>query len=213
MTVPASQVHLLNVTRNESEPALLLSAITEQQLVDWESEWRPKLFEAIRRLRDSGVERLHWPQSRHWDWRNKVATIRGMLSRSGFSIVCNDLTQGMMIVDSTKERCRVASQKGNHLVYVEYLENAPWNRPELFGSPQYRGVGSILIRAAVALSTELEFRGRIGLHSLPQADGFYANTCGMTDLGPDPNYVAELRYFEMTPEQAMAFVAKGGNAT
>ena len=49
---------------------------------------------------------------------------------------------------------------------------------------------------------------RVGLHSLPQADGFYTNTCGMTDLGTDPEHEG-LRYFEMTPEQARAFVRKG----
>ena len=80
--------------------------------------------------------------------------------------------------------------------------------PELFSPPRYRGVGSILIRAAVALREELEFHGRIGLHSLPQSNGFYANTCGMTDLGADPDHES-LRYFEMTPEQARAFIAKG----
>ena len=76
------------------------------------------------------------------------------------------------------------------------------------GPPRYHGVGSILIKAAVALSEDSEFHGRIGLHSLPQANDFYANTCGMTDLGIDPDYEG-LRYFEMTPEQARAFVAKG----
>ena len=54
----------------------------------------------------------------------------------------------------------------------------------------------------------MEFQGRVGLHSLPQANGFYANTCGMTDLGPDPHH-RELRYFEMTPVQAQEFIAKG----
>jgi hypothetical protein len=54
-----------------------------------------------------------------------------------------------------------------------------------------------------------EFKGRIGLHSLPQANAFYANTCGMTDLGFDQDYEG-LRYFEMTPGQAEAFIAKGG---
>jgi hypothetical protein len=29
------------------------------------------------------------------------------------------------------------------------------------------------------------FRGRIGLHALPQAETFYARNCGMTDLGND----------------------------
>ena len=60
----------------------------------------------------------------------------------------------------------------------------------------------------MALSEELEFQGRIGLHSLPQANGFYANACGMTDLGADADHQG-LRYFEMTPEQARAFVAEG----
>ncbi|MDE2887257.1 MAG: hypothetical protein OXR72_03525 [Gemmatimonadota bacterium] len=93
---------------------------------------------------------------------------------------------------------------------MKFVENAPWNRPELFTPPRYRGVGSILIRAAVALSDDLEFRGRIGLHSLPQATRFYAKTCGMTDLGTDLDYEG-LHYFEMTPEQAQAFVNKGGS--
>ena len=91
---------------------------------------------------------------------------------------------------------------------MEYVENAPWNRKELFDPPRYRGVGSVLIRAAVALSEDQEFHGRIGLHSLPQANSFYANTCGMTDLGTDPGY-HDLRYFEMTSKQARVFIAKG----
>ena len=131
-----------------------------------------------------------------------------MLAYPSFSIVCNGLTQGMMIVDTVKKRCRFDTQKGQHLVYVEFIETAPWNRAELFAPPRYRGIGSILIRAAIALSDDSEFHGRIGLHSLPQANGFYATTCGMMDLGADPDYQG-LHYFEMTPEQARAFVAKG----
>ena len=208
MTVRVRQVHLLNVERGQPEPAELWDAITEQQLTDWENEWVPELLKAIKRLEREGVERRHWPQSSHWDWRKKVETLRGMLASPGFSIVCDGLTQGMMIVDTVKKRCRISSQKGKPLVYVEFVENAPWNRRKLCDSPRYRGVGSILIRAAVELSEESEFRGRIGLHSLPQANSFYANTCGMTDLGVDPDYQG-LCYFEMTPEQARAFVAKG----
>ena len=210
MTVEISRVHLFNVGRGGSEEAELWDALTEQQLADWEGEWVPELFKAVQRLRRMGVDRRHWPQSRHWDWRKKIEALQGMLAHPGFSVVCDGMTQGMMIVDTTTKRCRIDSQKGRHLVYVEFVENAPWNRPELFDPPRYRGVGSVLIRAAIALSEELEFHGRIGLHSLPQANGFYANTCGMTDLGADPGY-ENLRYFEMTPERAWAFVAKGGS--
>ena len=208
MKVPVSVVHLLNVSSGVSEAAELLGDITEQHLDDWEGEWLPALYNAIQRLKRTGVATRNWPQSRHWDWRTKVNAIHGFLASPGFSIVCNGMTQGLMIIDTATHRCRVDRQKGKHLVYVKYVENAPWNRAELFDPPRYRGVGSILIRAAVALSEELEFHGRIGLHSLPQADRFYAKTCGMTDLGTDPRQ-EDLRYFEMTPEQARAFVTRG----
>lgn len=64
----------------------------------------------------------------------------------------------------------------------------------------------MLLTAAIALSYEEGFKGRIGLHSLPQADAFYRRI-GMTDLGPDPA-CQNLRYFEMTVEQARAFFEK-----
>ena len=203
-----SRVHLFNVERGEPKEAELWDAITEQQLTDWEGEWMPELFKAVQRLQRAGVGRRHWPQSRHWDWRKKTEKLQRMLAWPGFSIVSDGMTQGMMLADTTTKRCRINNQKGRHLVYVEYIENAPWNRKELFDPPRYRGVGSLLIRAAVAMGEDVGFHGRIGLHSLPQANGFYANTCGMTDLGPDPGY-DNLRYFEMTPEQAQVFIAKG----
>ncbi|WP_316979520.1 hypothetical protein [Shumkonia mesophila] len=208
MTVTTSPIYLLDVQNGEAVVAELWDSITERQLADWEAEWLPELFKAIQRLHRAGVERRLWPQSRHWNWRQKVKALQGMLAHPGFCVVCEGVTQGMMIVDTTTKRCRIDRQKGQHLVYVEFIENAPWNRPEMVTPPRYRGIGSILIRAAIALSQEEEFKGRIGLHSLPQANGFYANTCAMTDLGVDPEYEG-LRYFEMTPEQAEAFIAKG----
>lgn len=211
MTITVSLVHLFNAQRGEPEAAELWDGITESQLRDWEGEWTPELYKAVQRLHRMGIDRKHWPQSRHWDWRRKTKALQGMLGMPGFSIVCNGLTQGMMIVDLAMHRCRIAEQKGKNLVYVEFVENAPWNRPELTNPPTYRGIGSILIRAAIALSQQEEFKGRIGLHSLPQANSFYANTCGMSDLGMDPDYQG-LRYFEMTPEQAEAFIAKGNQS-
>ena len=91
------------------------------------------------------------------------------------------------------------------MVYVNYLEAAPWNVASFIPPGKFRGVGSILIGAAINLSLDEGFYGRIGLHSLPQAERFYAKTCGMEELGIDPQ-VEDLRYFEMTQEQAAAFV-------
>jgi len=63
--------------------------------------------------------------------------------------------------------------------------------------------------AARADSEDEGFKGRLGLHSLPQADNFYRKI-GMTDLGQDASY-QNLRYFEMTSEQARAFFEKEEN--
>lgn len=47
------------------------------------------------------------------------------------------------------------------------------------------------------------FGGRIGLHSLPQAETFYRDW--MTDFGRDPQHQG-LRYFEMSESQPQAFL-------
>ena len=211
MSTEVSPAYLLNVERGEVEPAELWHAIGEGQLTDWEAEWVPELFKAMQRLRRTGVPRRFWPQSRHWDWRRKTESLQGFLAHPGFSLMCAGMTQGMMLIDNVNKRCRLQSQKGKDLVYVEYLENAPWNRKELlFDPPRYRGVGSLLMRAAIESSYEAGFKGRVGLHSLPQSNQFYANTCGMTDMGADsdPKY-HPMHYFEMTSEQAEVFIARG----
>jgi hypothetical protein len=71
--------------------------------------------------------------------------------------------------------------------------------------PRFSGVGTVLMAAAIQFSIDEEFSGRVGLHSLPQADDWYRK-CGMTDLGPDAGEKQNLRYFEMTPEQAKEFL-------
>lgn len=208
MTISISPTFLLEVQIGEPVEAELWDAITEQQLADWEGEWVPELFNAVQRLRRAGVGRQHWPQSRHWNWRQKNSVMQSLLATPGFCVMCSGVTQGLMYVERTVHRCQIQEQAGKNLVYVEFLENAPWNRKELFDPPRYRGVGSILIRAAIELSREEGFKGRIGLHSLPQAEHWYAGTCGMTDLGVDPQK-QNLRYFEMTSAQAEAFIEKG----
>jgi hypothetical protein len=63
------------------------------------------------------------------------------------------------------------------------------------------GAGRALIKAAVRLSADLGFEGRVGLHSLAQATAFYSQACGMTLLGPDPS-ADDFEYFELTALQA-----------
>jgi hypothetical protein len=172
----------------------LVDAIESNHLDDFEQLWK-------------SYPRAEQEEHRHWDWRRKVAHFSRQLSYQFVALECGGKTQGMMIVNTMK-RCRLPQQANKHLVYVEYLEAAPWNRRSVTSTPQYRGVGSVLIAAAIQLSIDEGNHGRIGLHALPQADTFYRDVCRMTDLGPDASYSAQhpLRYFEMTESQSAAFM-------
>jgi hypothetical protein len=195
-------IFLEDLRSGTTVPAQLHDGITEKELDDWELKWLPALAGLVTRLQASGADPNTLPQTSHWDWQAKTRTVQGLLAFSTFAVVANNVNQGMMRVE-LNESCRLASQSGKPLVYIEYLEVAPWNWPSAV--PQhFRGVGTALVSAAIDLSCDEGFEGRIGLHSLPQAEGFYRDVCGMSDLGKDPNY-HDLTYFEMTAEQAANF--------
>lgn len=207
MTQSISPIFLHDVASGLAIEAELHGAISDKHLADWEAEWVPELQEAIKRLNKDNVERAGWPESRHWNWARKMKSIEGLLGQQSCAVVCDGLTQGMMIVGVTS-RGRITSQVGQHLVYVDYLEAAPWNRMGLhYDQPRYRGVGSVLVLAAIEQSKLEGFKGRVGLHSLPQANNFYSRS-GFTDLGIDKDY-QNLRYFEMTPEKAEEYIQGG----
>jgi len=84
------------------------------------------------------------------------------------------------------------------LVYISFLEVAPWNRIGI-RDRRYKGLGQLMLCFASQRSLQLGFDGRIGLHALPAAEAFYRR------LGFDapvcPNEYREL-YFELGPEGA-----------
>lgn len=205
MTAAPSPIYLLDSATDEAVAAELVCEIGTEHIIDWHSKWQPALGTLKATLASQGVPRTQWPQSAHWDWAAKVAEVDGLIGFRSFSVTANSLTQGLMRLDLTKS-ARLDGQLGKPLVYVDYLEVAPWNQP-FGGSPvRYRGVGTALLIAAAALSVEEDFKGRIGLHALPQSEGFYSHH-GMADMGPDAQ-CQNLRYFEMTPKGAHALLSQ-----
>jgi hypothetical protein len=130
----------------------------------------------------------------------------GRFGKDGFML--KGLVQGLMLVATANFVAWLPSDRNKPIVYIDYVESAPWNIHPLTDNPRYRGVGKRLIWAAVRVSQDVGFQGKLGLHSLPQSVGFYEGTCGMVRLGPDPNYEG-LDYFEMTPEQAQLILIGG----
>lgn len=110
-----------------------------------------------------------------------------------------------MLVNTTNCVSRLAATRGKPLVYVDYIETAPWNLKEFTTQPRYGGVGVRLIEAAVRFSLDEGFGGRVGLHSLPQSESFYENVCGMTRGEIDQQY-EDLRWFELTAINVKKFL-------
>jgi len=191
----SSPVQLLDASRNAVD-AEIFDQITEADLVEWEQHWRG--YRVSTTPQAAAAEAEH----SHWNWRAKEVRRHGLLANKGFALRCGGTLEGLMFTKNTLT-CRLAEQAGKPLIYIEYLESAPWNR--LAVPVRYRGVGSALLRAAMELSLADGFHGRVGLHSLPGSIAWYRQL-GLSDLGGD-SACQDLHYFEMTPAQTQRFLA------
>jgi len=185
-----STVYLKNRARGQLVEAALIDGVTLQEITCVESSWRP-----ISEHNSKGAEHSHW------DWREKHEAVAGLIAYRMFGIECDSEMQGPMLVSTAGHACLIPMRRGRELVYIDFVASAPWNSIATASNPRYSLVGRVFVATAIRLSQEEGFRGRIGLHSLPQAESLYAANCGMTDLGIDRKK-ENLRYFEMTPEQA-----------
>ena len=199
-----SLAYLQRRCNSEAVKAELWDDISDDHVQLWRTGWLPPIEQAVRLLKENNVSKEKWPQDLHWKWDKKTDWSREYLSLRRFALTCEKYLQGLMLVNLTKLTGRLDSQKGKDLAYLEFVSTAPWNRPDLTEKPIFRGVGLNMVRAAVELSLSEGFRGRIGLHSLPQAARFYRTVCGMADLGADTSH-HDLVYFEMTEAQATKF--------
>lgn len=206
-----SRVDLVRRSDGSLVEATLVDGVEPSDLIVVERAWTIVRARLIGRLRAASVPRKEWPESWHWNWERKAPEL-AQLAASGFGILSDEDWQGLMLIKTAPYVARIEADRGKPLVYVDYLEVAPWNWriPALGEEGRYKGVGSILFREAAKLSLEEGFHGRVGLHALPQAEAFYESACGMTALGRDPRK-QDLVYFEFSREQAQKFLEKGGD--
>ncbi len=197
MSKSASTVFLKEVASGEQREAVLCEGIQRRHLADVDEIWHSALTVLLR-----WAGRLHRQESAHWNWRAKMRRIRRSHDHRSFAIEFGGVTQGLMIVDLSR-KARLEPDCGHGLIYVDYVEVAPWNRPGWQPHRLFRSVGTVFLRTAIQESLDCGLGGRIGLHSLSQAESFYSRM-GMTNLGIDPCY-EEMCYFEMTSQQALAF--------
>lgn len=191
--------------------AELFDEVTVDHFLESQKEWRPIVIAATKLLARSTAPGQAAPHHFHWNWCSKERELQ-VLAFSFFGITCNTKLQGLMKLDLTGRPGRLLTQKGKPVVYVDYLETAPWNIKTLMQalgkSPQYGAIGTRLIEAAVRKSIEEGFKGRVALHSLSGSERFYLEVCGMTEVFRDPAK-QNLLWCEFTPEQAERFLVGG----
>lgn len=190
----------------------LLGGMVPADLLVVESEWASERSLLMQNLLQAGVPRPNWPQSLHWDWRKKAPQLQ-LLEATGFGVVYERRWQGVMLTKTAPHVSRLAPDKGKPLVYIDFLEIAPWNWviPEISQLGKYRTIGSTLFWRAVKQSEQEGFHGRVGLHALPQAEQFYEQGCGMTSLGRDASK-QDLLYFELSSQPAQKLLSKGAKS-
>lgn len=205
------KTQLKRLVTGEMVEAELHTKLGLEDLLDAEGQWTPHRVEMLKRLLRDKVPDAKWPQNFHWNWQLKVMQLRRLAIGSALSpirlmgVKAAIRWQGIILAKSVGHVSRLAP-KGRDLLYVDYVESAPWNleMTDIAQKPEFTGTGRQLMEAVVRLSRAMDFEGRVGLHSLDQAEGVYKRW-GMTDLGKDPDYL-NLRYFEMSEAQAKSFL-------
>lgn len=167
-----------------------------------EAAWTPARIRLAAAMASAG-ERL---ESSHWDWRDKMWSA-GQARHRLVAVECEGEVQGLMAVE-VQPRPAVFPPAGP-VLYVDYLEAAPWNLRRPVQRPRFLGTGTALIGEAVRQSLERGYGGRVGLHALPQAERFYAERCRMTPHGPDNRYY-DLLYFEYREDAAIQWLFDQG---
>lgn len=205
------RVFLKNRSTDEYEDADLFHGIDEANLAHIEGRWRP-MFELRREQAKAAGQSMSDinAEDAHWNWGSKaLAAITDPFLYDIFALECGGNTQALLLTCKGSKDCfsRHPEHPKAHMLYIEFLATAPWNRHRLVPEPTYKGAGRVLIGTAVSQSLEEEMGGRIGLHSLPGAEEFYRDAIGMTDLGVDEEGEHKgLRYFELPASQTATFL-------
>jgi hypothetical protein len=189
--------------------AVLEEDLGGEELSDAEASWRPVREAAVQRLQGAGlspVEIAARLQHAHWDWIAKVPRLY-LLASKCIGIRYEENWQGLAMLEAGTRAASLGADRGKPIVYVDYLESAPWNLAGFVDSPRYGLIGFRLIEFAVRFSINEGFHGRVGLLSLPQAEEFYEEKCGMVRV---PNAGQHgMAWFEFSRKRAAEFLERG----
>jgi hypothetical protein len=172
-------------------------------LLDVESQWASTRHDIRTKLTTLAVPPQSRPESLHWDWGRKSLPL-AFRDPDDFRIMAvgrQTVWEAAVVTLCKNQVALLAPHAGSPLVYVDYLEVAPWNwKIENVQTRKFKAIGSVLLRAAIEQSYTKGWEGRVGLHALPQAATFYVNQ-GLQFVKNDPNK-QNLPYYELSAAEA-----------
>lgn len=191
-------VTITNVQRNARVRATLIQLdrdlAADQIDGTW---WKIELSKKVREAEDD----------RHWEWRKLVGLHRNDKAWEAVAVqgAAGGIEGAMIYRIDTKSQL----EAGMGAVYVDRLACAPRNRPWLADPPKYRGVGTVLLLAAVRHSYLLGLGGRVWLKSLPseRTRTFYGNR-GFQVISEDENGMID---FELPSAKAEKWLRSEGS--
>jgi hypothetical protein len=116
---------------------------------------------ALERLREAGLPADQLPQHWPWNWAENVPKL-GLDASVRVGIACAKAIQGLMLLATAGHSARLAPDSGQPLVYVDFLEYAPWQGRSLAEEPRYGAVGARLMEAAARASIAVGCQGGWG---------------------------------------------------
>ena len=149
-----------------------------------------------------------------WDWRVEVEAAqddRNRMVLAACERVKSGRLHGLMNMIHLPRASRLSPRRD--LLYVDMLAVAPWNRPQ-HPAREIKGLGPLMIQAAILVSREAGLGGAFGLHSLPDPNTlkFYRDTIGMVAVGIEKTPEGELLYFEFSAPRAEEFLEREADA-
>lgn len=178
--------------------------LTVDVLLDVEDQWKVPREELRAKLRALGVARKDWPESLWWDWGMKSVRL-AFGDPNDFRIMAlrrQAVWEAAMVTRSKNHVALLAPDIGKPIVYVDFLEVAPWNWTiDKIQNRKFKASGPVLLRAALEQSYAKGWDGRVGLHALPQAASFYLGQ-GLQFVKNDPAK-QDLPYYEISAAEAL----------
>ena len=196
--------YIVDAATEDIVEVVLHDDLSTDVLLDIEEQWAPSRHGLRRRLRALRVAREKWPQSLHWDWGRKGLQL-ALGDPDDFRVMAirRQRTWEAAMVTLCKNQVTLSPpDAGKPLVYIDYLEVAPWNwTVDKCQARKFKAAGAVLLRAAVEQSFAKGWAGRVGLHALPQAAPFYTSQ-GLQFVKHDSSK-QNLPYYELSAAEAL----------